>query len=269
MNPPRRRSCVAETLSLPARGEGEGFTLVELLVGIGIIAILMALLLPSLRNAREQSRSLACLSNLREMMHAAAIYQSGNGGRFPIAVYSVNRAPIFINYGWDFIETRDTSTGVTTIEPGTLWWGNATLRVQQCPSFDGKSVGYANDPFTGYNYNTSYIGREMLAGVLVAPPAKASQIRHPSRTAVFGDGEYAIGANKFMRSPFPAPGEPAVARYAGTQGFRHRGRTNVAFADGHAESMPDRFTTSTTGDMPKIAPRTGFLSADNSLYDLD
>jgi prepilin-type processing-associated H-X9-DG protein len=102
----------------------------------------------------------------------------------------------------------------------------------------------------------------------VLPPAKASHVRQPSRTALFGDGQYSGGANKFMRSPFVASGEPAVSRFAGTQGFRHRRRTNVAFCDGHAESVGDRHTTTTAGDAPQVAPATGFLSEDNSLYDL-
>jgi prepilin-type processing-associated H-X9-DG protein len=71
-----------------------------------------------------------------------------------------------------------------------------------------------------------------------------------------------------MRSPFPAPGDKEFpARASGTQGFRHRGRTNVAFCDGHAETLSDRFTT--TSDPNPMGKTTGFLSADNSMYDLE
>lgn len=251
--------------------EREGFTLVELLVVIGIISLLMALLLPTMGNAREQSKSVACQSNLRQMMLAAQMYQQNHAGRFPLATYFVYRPPVRVEYNWDYVRTRDTSTGATTIEPGTLWWGNAAARVQQCPSFDGRSVGYADDPHTGYNYNTSYVGREMsVSGQVPVPPARASQVRKPAQTAVFGDGQYSAGANKFMRSPFPSEGEVlTIGRWGGTQGFRHRGRTNVAFADGHVEALGDRFTATVAGETTRVAPRTGFLSADNSLYDLD
>jgi prepilin-type processing-associated H-X9-DG protein len=139
------------------------------------------------------------------------------------------------------------------------------MQIQQCPSFEGKANGLA-DPFTGYNYNVSYIGHG--AGEAVARPAKATEVRNPARCALFGDGQWAGGANKFMRSPFAAPGDVFPNRAAGTQGYRHRGMTNVAFCDGHAESRPERFTSTYRQETEKIGPGTGFLSRDNSMYDL-
>lgn len=249
----------------------QGFTLVELLVVLGVASALLALVLPAMRGAREQSRAVGCLNNLRQMMLAAQMYHHANDGRYPLATYWAYRPPIRVTYNWDYVETRDSSTGLRTIEPGTLWWASADKRVLQCPSFDGKSVGFTGDPYTGYNYNTSYVGREMdTAGRVPVPPARASQIRRPSETVVFGDGEYAAGANKFMRSPFPSPGELlSFGRFAGTQGFRHRGRTNAAFADGHARGLSERHTSTVPGESDRIAPRSGFLSVDNRLYDLD
>jgi prepilin-type N-terminal cleavage/methylation domain-containing protein/prepilin-type processing-associated H-X9-DG protein len=55
-----------------------GFTLVELLVVIGIIAILVALLMPALRRAREQARATACLSNLRQLGVGFTLYATDN-----------------------------------------------------------------------------------------------------------------------------------------------------------------------------------------------
>ena len=89
-------------------------------------------------------------------------------------------------------------------------------------------------------------------------------MKDPGRCALFGDGQYVAGANKFMRSPYPMSGDAFSSRSAGTQGFRHRGRTNAVFCDGHAETLSGRYTA--TSDPTPPAAGTGFLSPDNSLY---
>jgi prepilin-type processing-associated H-X9-DG protein/prepilin-type N-terminal cleavage/methylation domain-containing protein len=245
------------------------FTLVELLVVIGIITVLIALLLPALNSAREHARSAKCLSNLRQLGQATYIYAQSNQGFFPITHESFTRE-------WDF----DITGG--TIAPGLLWWNRAVLAVQQCPSYNGRVL--TTSPYTGYNYNTSYIGggqgEVTPLGHSHVAPAKLSNVKHASQVALFGDGQYAGGADKYMRAPILMSGSDIgdgvslATRVAGTQGYRHLGRTNVCYCDGHAESVADRFIatgtwskgTGVSSSTIAAAPGTGFLSADNSAY---
>ena len=63
----------------------KAFTLVELLVVVGIIALLVAILMPALGRAREQAQWVKCMSNLRQCGQAFQMYVNNNKGRFPTA----------------------------------------------------------------------------------------------------------------------------------------------------------------------------------------
>ena len=197
------------------------------------------------------------------MAIAAHIYVNDYSGAYPIAYYQNVQNGVVHSCNWDWTTIAGSPDRVI---PGLLWQGQDAEKIQQCPSFTGRA-NWLSDPHTGYNYNTSYIGHGQ--GENIPEPARAAAVRKPAATVLFGDGQYSAGANKFMRAPWPNPGDESFnVRWAGTQGFRHRNRSNAAFCDGHVESLRDRFAENQNGP-GKVAAGTGFLSPDNSLYDLE
>ena len=131
------------------------FTMVEILVVIGVLATLLGVLLPAVSSARGSARGTECQSNLRQLGIAATAYCAQNADRYPAALLYKMQTEGLTTIAWDF---QTHANGAVT--PGALWsFINGADRVQQCPEFMGAST-FGNDPFTGYNYNTTYIGAE-------------------------------------------------------------------------------------------------------------
>src|SRR3954463_11204107 len=79
---------------IPA-SRGRGFTVIEVLVVIGIIAVLMAILIPTIEHARHQAYMDKCASNLRQIGQALAVYANENHNSFPRTTYVPGQPPTF------------------------------------------------------------------------------------------------------------------------------------------------------------------------------
>jgi prepilin-type processing-associated H-X9-DG protein len=181
---------------------GSAFTLVELLVVIGIIAVLIGLLLPTLSRARRQAQIIQCASNLRQLGHAVHLYLADNKGKYP--QYSLANRPgvgesLFQNnkfYLWgDPVTVGGTVTTSRLLDPYTH------KLIPQCPLETGyrQSMGTNFDGRTFYEiYGTSYcynVGLED-ATAPAGPDGKiryvlwnvaTGQVRNTSRLVMGGD----------------------------------------------------------------------------------
>jgi prepilin-type N-terminal cleavage/methylation domain-containing protein/prepilin-type processing-associated H-X9-DG protein len=125
----RGRICVFVRRSRAAR---QGFTLIEVLVVVAIIALLLAILLPSLRAAREQARLLVCQTNAKQIASMTALYQADARGRVPVMLnYHYPNSP---NYN-QTINGEDTLPARTRLLSIALR-GYAQERRKLPPEFD-------------------------------------------------------------------------------------------------------------------------------------
>jgi prepilin-type N-terminal cleavage/methylation domain-containing protein/prepilin-type processing-associated H-X9-DG protein len=251
-----------------ARSRRGAFSLLELLAVLAVIAVLLGLMLPALAGVRSSSRTVLCVSNLRQMAIAAQRYALEYQYYPPAIRYEIEGT--FTKIAWDWVTTGDRQV----VSPGPLWeYSDDPGRVQQCPSYHGTTD--TGDPYTGYNYNTTYVGGEADWGNWgwknFEPGVRHSACRWTARVAIFGDGGRAGSTNKYMRAPMNTGGVPLGVIYAGGQAFRHQLATNVAYLDGHVGSAhtPFRGALATEALLTQAMgyPRNGFLSDDDRAYD--
>jgi prepilin-type N-terminal cleavage/methylation domain-containing protein/prepilin-type processing-associated H-X9-DG protein len=219
---------------LQKRAVTRGFTLIELLVVIAIIAILAAILFPVFAQAREQARRTSCLSNLRQLGTAVAMYTQDYDETLP-TVYSGGGTCSHAEYveiypylkNLQILACPDGGTSGDTL-PG-------------CAVAAGEIPAGSPGFHTHYGYNWGpliYAGGGLHGPVTAAPSGVGSYqsglalaaIVAPADVVVYGDSydtyRPTIGFEWMLDSYTGGPSNGSI---------RHGGRFNFSFADGHAK----------------------------------
>jgi prepilin-type processing-associated H-X9-DG protein/prepilin-type N-terminal cleavage/methylation domain-containing protein len=227
------------------------FTLVELLVVVGIITLLVALLMPALTNARRQAVRVKCAAHLAQIGAAVTMYAGEHKGAIPMGyVYPAVGWPR--GYHWPdhlapYLQKQSGQDETAASSDRSVVWG--------CPAWDGRvepePSSYWGKPWnTGYGYNCLPLAPErgyatwdiMLTNRdigFVGRYFKLCEIRHHSERGLVTDAHLAYVTVSYPWDP-SAPTERQ--QYSSMSPTRHgrwgsAGSVNVLFFDGHVQAM--------------------------------
>lgn len=221
----------------------EAFTLIELLVVIAVISILMAILMPALRKARDQGRRIICTSNVRTLITAWYIYQGDNDGKLVNgnvpASASFNTPP----EGACWVEPPQNDAGqykgssnptledeLRGIKRGALYPYTKTVDVYRCPADDRKR-NPDRATFRSYSIAGGMNGEERYDTYTGRAVTRYIEIRNPATKYVFVEeaDERTWNMGSWILNP------PEEEKWCDPLSFWHDDRSCLGWADGRAE----------------------------------